>query len=290
MDDPTKISVIIPTYNREVTLERAIKSVLAQTHRNFELIVIDDGSTDNTSLIIDSYSGKIRYFSKLHAGVSSARNFGLEKSEGTWVAFLDSDDYWLPGKLERQLEYIINHPGTMIVQTEEQWIRNGVPVNPMKKHKKYSGWIFRYCLPLCIVSPSAVLIHQKVFNDVGVFDESFPVCEDYDLWLRIAIRYQIGLIPEKLIVKTGGHADQLSRKYWGMDRFRVRALEKVLGEDLTIGQRKLVLEEIVKKLAILSKGREKHNGLPNIYQNKLNDYQKRLYEFIKAYQSQTQAV
>ena len=290
MDDPTKISVIIPTYNREVTLERAIKSVLAQTHRNFELIVIDDGSTDNTSLIIDRYSGKIRYFSKLHAGVSSARNFGLEKSEGTWVAFLDSDDYWLPKKLERQLEYIINHPGTMIVQTEEQWIRNGVPVNPMKKHKKYSGWIFRYCLPLCIVSPSAVLIHQKVFNDVGVFDESFPVCEDYDLWLRIAIKYQIGLIPEKLIVKTGGHADQLSRKYWGIDRFRVRALEKVLGEDLTIGQRKLVLEEIVKKLAILSKGREKHNELPNIYENKLNDYQKRLYEFIETYQSQTQAV
>ncbi len=290
MDDPTKISVIIPTYNREVTLERAIKSVLAQTHRNFELIVIDDGSTDNTSLIIDRYSGKIRYFSKLHAGVSSARNFGLEKSEGTWVAFLDSDDYWLSKKLERQLEYLTNHPGMMIVQTEEQWIRNGVPVNPMKKHKKYSGWIFRYCLPLCIVSPSAVLIHQKVFNDVGVFDESFPVCEDYDLWLRIAIRYQIGLIPEKLIIKTGGHTDQLSREYWGMDRFRVRALEKVLGKDLTIGQRKLVLEEIVKKLTILSKGREKHNGLPNIYENKLNDYQKRLYEFIETYQSQTQAV
>jgi len=290
MDDPTKISVIIPTYNREATLERAIKSVLAQTHRNFELIVIDDGSTDNTSLIIDKHSRKIRYFSKLHAGVSSSRNLGLEKSEGTWVAFLDSDDYWLPKKLERQLEYLTNLPGTMIVQTEEQWIRNGVPVNPMKKHKKHSGWIFRYCLPLCIVSPSAVLIHQKVFNDVGVFDESFPVCEDYDLWLRIAIKYQIGLIPEKLIVKTGGHADQLSRKYWGMDRFRVRALEKVLGEDLTIGQRKLVLEEIVKKLTILSKGRAKHNGLPNIYENKLNDYQKRLYEFIETYQSQTQSV
>lgn len=290
MDDPTKISVILPTYNREVTLERAIKSVLAQTHRNFELIVIDDGSTDNTNLIIDKYSGEIRYFSKLHAGVSSARNLGLEKSEGTWVAFLDSDDYWLPGKLERQMEYLTNRPGMMIVQTDEQWIRNGVPVNPMKKHKKHSGWIFRYCLPLCIVSPSAVLIHQKVFNDVGVFDESFPVCEDYDLWLRIAIKYQIGLIPEKLIVKIGGHADQLSRKYWGMDRFRVRALEKVLGEDLTIGQRKLVLEEIVKKLTILSKGREKHKGLPNIYENKLNDYQKRLYEFIETYQSQTQAV
>jgi len=290
MDDPTKISVIIPTYNREATLERAIKSVLAQTHRNFELIVIDDGSTDNTSQIIDKYSREIRYFSKLHAGVSSARNLGLEKSEGTWVAFLDSDDYWLPGKLEIQMEYIIKHPGIMIVQTDEQWIRNGVPVNPMKKHKKYSGWIFKYCLPLCIVSPSAVLVHQKVFNDVGVFDESFPVCEDYDLWLRITVKYQIGLIPEKLIVKTGGHADQLSKKYWGMDRFRVRALEKVLGEDLTIGQKKLVLGEIVKKLTILSRGREKHKGLPNIYENKLIDYQKRLYEFTENYQSQSQAV
>jgi glycosyltransferase involved in cell wall biosynthesis len=288
MDDPKKVSVIIPTYNRESTLSRAIDSVLKQTYRNFEVIVVDDGSTDNTSRVIEKYKDRIRYYSKLHSGVSAARNLGLEKSEGTWVSFLDSDDYWLPKKLESQMEYLRKNPDIMIVQTDEYWMRNDKIVNPMKKHKKYSGWIFEHCLPLCIVSPSAVLIHQKVFNDVGVFDESFPVCEDYDLWLRVSLKYKIALIPEKLVVKTGGHSDQLSRKYWGLDRYRVRALEKVLNDDLSPLQKRLVLEEIIKKLTILSEGRKKHAGLPNIYQNKLKAYQEDLYDFLESQFSQSE--
>ncbi|MFH1213506.1 MAG: glycosyltransferase [Candidatus Neomarinimicrobiota bacterium] len=281
MDDPGKISVIIPTYNREISLERAIDSVLEQTYRNFELIVIDDGSTDNTVSIIRKFRKRIRYYSRLHGGVSSARNLGLEKSEGTWVAFLDSDDYWLPRKLERQMQCLTENPRWLVLQTDEKWIRHGTVVNPMNKHRKYSGWIFRQCLPLCIVSPSAVIVHQKVFNDVGVFDESLPVCEDYDLWLRIALKYEIGLLPEKLIVKTGGHADQLSKKYWGMDRYRVLALEKILLAGLDQEQTGLVLDEIIKKLTILSQGRAKLLELPclndtvgqvNIYTDKLLKY------------------
>lgn len=281
MDDPGKISVIIPTYNREISLERAIDSVLEQTYRNFELIVIDDGSTDNTVSIIRKFRKRIRYYSRLHGGVSSARNLGLEKSEGTWVAFLDSDDYWLPRKLERQMQCLTENPRWLVLQTDEKWIRHGTVVNPMNKHRKYSGWIFRQCLPLCIVSPSAVIVHQKVFNDVGVFDEKLPVCEDYDLWLRIALKYEIGLLPEKLIVKTGGHADQLSKKYWGMDRYRVLALEKILLAGLDQEQTGLVLDEIIKKLTILSQGRAKLLELPclndtvgqvNIYTDKLLKY------------------
>jgi len=280
MDDPQKVSVIIPTYNREACLERAIVSVLSQTYRNFELIVIDDGSTDNTSRIIHKYKNKIRYFSQLHSGVSTARNLGLEKSEGTWVAFLDSDDYWLPRKLERQMQCLAENPQWLVMQTDEKWIRNGVVVNPTKKHQKYSGWIFVQCLPLCIVSPSAVIVHQKVFNDVGVFDESLPVCEDYDLWLRVSLKYEIGLLPEKLIIKTGGHSDQLSRKYWGIDRYRVLALEKILNAELDRQQTELVLDEIIKKLTILSKGRTKHPELPNIYAEKLSEYQKKKEDFL----------
>jgi len=279
MDDPHKISVIIPTYNRQATLERAIVSVLEQTYLNRELIVIDDGSTDDTQRIIDKYQNKIRYFSKLHGGVSAARNLGLEKSEGAWVAFLDSDDYWLPTKLERQMQFLQEHPEILVLQTEEKWIRRGVVVNPMLKHRKYGGWIFPYCLPLCIVSPSATIIHQRVINAVGVFDESLPVCEDYDLWLRVALKYQIGLLNEKLIVKTGGHSDQLSRKYWGMDRYRVRALEKILAEEMSDAYRQLVLNEIVRKLSILSQGRAKHPDLPNIYADKLQEYQRILDKF-----------
>lgn len=287
MDDPGRISVIIPTYNRSEVLERAIKSVLAQTYTNFELIVVDDGSTDNTNRILTKYGRKIRFFSKLHGGVSSARNFGLEKGEGTWVAFLDSDDYWLPRKLERQMQYLQEHPEILILQTDEKWIRQGQLVNPMKKHQKYSGWIFPQCLPLCIVSPSAVLIHQRIFNDIGVFDENLPVCEDYDLWLRIALKYPIYLLPEKLIVKTGGHEDQLSRQYWGLDRYRVQVLEKVLNYDLTDEQYEMVLKEIIRKLNILDQGRRKREELPNIFTGKLTEYRSKLHEFHQAGRTQS---
>jgi len=287
VDDPGRISVIIPTYNRSEVLERAIKSVLAQTYKNFELIVVDDGSTDNTSRILTKFGRKIRFFSKLHGGVSSARNFGLEKGEGTWVAFLDSDDYWLPRKLERQMQYIQEHPEILILQTDEKWIRKERFVNPMKKHQKYSGWIFPQCLPLCIVSPSAVLIHQKIFNDIGVFDENLPVCEDYDLWLRIALKYPIYLLAEKLIVKTGGHTDQLSRQYWGLDRYRVQVLEKVLNYDLTDEQYEIVLKEIIRKLTILDQGRRKREELPNIFTSKLTEYRSNLHEFHKAGRAQS---
>jgi len=279
MDDPGKISVIIPTYNRDTVLDRAIKSVLDQTYKNYELIVIDDGSTDDTSKILTKYHRKIRHYSTLHSGVSATRNYGLEKSEGSWVAFLDSDDYWLPEKLERQMQYLREHPEIFIAQTDETWIRNGKFVNPMKKHQKYSGWIFEHCLPLCIVSPSAVIVHQKVFNDVGVFDEGLPVCEDYDLWLRVAAKYQIALIPEKLIVKTGGHPDQLSRKYWGMDRYRITALEKLLVGELKDEQREMVLHEIIKKLKVLETGRRKRIDLPNIFVGKLSEYRSKLESF-----------
>lgn len=279
MDDPGRISVIIPTYNRGAVLERAIKSVLNQSYCNFEIIVVDDGSTDNTHRILEKYGRQIRYFSQLHGGVSSCRNFGLEKSEGTWVAFLDSDDYWLPEKLERQIQFVQQHPEFLIVQTDEKWIRHGKFVNPMKKHRKYGGWIFKQCLPLCIVSPSAVMVHQRVFNDVGVFDENLPVCEDYDLWLRVARKYPIGLIEEKLIVKTGGHSDQLSRQYWGMDRYRIMALENILNKELSAEQYELVLKEIIKKLTVLETGRRKRHDLPNIFAGKLSEYRSKLERF-----------
>lgn len=281
MDDPGRVSVIIPTYNRGEVLEQAIKSVLNQTYQNYEIIVVDDGSTDNTHRILEKYGHKIRYYSKLHGGVSSSRNFGLEKSEGSWVAFLDSDDYWLPAKLERQIEFVRQNPEFLIVQTDEKWIRRGKFVNPMQKHRKYGGWIFKQCLPLCIVSPSAVMVHQRVFNDVGVFDENLPVCEDYDLWLRIAYKYPIGLIEEKLIVKTGGHPDQLSRQYWGMDRYRITALEKILTKDISDEQYEMVLKEIIRKLTVLEAGRRKRHDLPNIFAGKLSEYRSKLEDFRK---------
>ena len=228
------VSVIIPTFNRGYCLEESVRSVLQQSFTDFELIVVDDGSTDNTLEVEAQFPAVKLLRLEENRGVSFARNRGMAVAEGDCIAFLDSDDLWEQNKLATQVKWI--ERDSQAVYTDEIWIRNGVRVNPMNKHRKYSGDIFRYCLPLCIVSPSSVLLRTELLNEVGGFDESMPVCEDYDLWLRIAKRYPFHFIEEKLIVKRGGHEDQLSRKYWGMDRWRVHALEKLLKESQLNGE------------------------------------------------------
>ena len=228
------ISVIIPTYNRETVLPRAITSVLAQKCAHFELIIVDDGSTDSTRNFIESRSPfpVPRVFHQENKGPAAARNLGIKHAQGEWIAFLDSDDEWKPGKLKAQLKFFEENPEYFICQTEEIWIRNGTRVNPMKKHQKFGGWIFEKCLPLCVVSPSAVMMRRKLFGEVGLFDESLPACEDYDLWLRIAAKYPIGLIEKPYIIKYGGHADQRSREFPAMDQFRIRSLAKILAQNI----------------------------------------------------------
>lgn len=223
------ISVIIPTFNRRIALEKAVRSVLNQKSPPFELIVADDGSTDGTAKWL------AREFPEVHLlrwdkqqGPSYARNRAAEAAHGNWLAFLDSDDEWTPDKLTLQAAFLIHNPRCRIVQTEETWIRNGVRVNPMNKHRKYGGAIFEKCLPLCIISPSAVVLEKALFEEMGGFDESLPACEDYDLWLRITARYPVGLIEKPCVIKYGGHADQRSREFPVMDRFRIQALEKIL--------------------------------------------------------------
>jgi len=254
-----EVSVIIPTYNRASFLKEAIESVLSQEYSNYELIIIDDGSTDNTKEIIKLFEGKLRYYYQPHRGVSSARNAGLKLAQGNFIAFLDSDDLWKKEKLKVQMEFMKKHPEIKVCYTEEIWIRKGVRVNPKKKHKKYSGWIFDKVVPICLLSLSSALFRKELFDEIGVFDENLPACEDYDLGLRIACKYPIHLIEEPLIIKRGGHPDQLSKKYWGMDRFRIIALEKILKEDLPGEWRELVIKEIIKKCTILANGCLKRN-------------------------------
>jgi glycosyltransferase involved in cell wall biosynthesis len=249
------ISVIIPTYNRSAFLKEAIESVLKQTYQPFELIVVDDGSTDDTAEVLSCYAGKISIFSIPHGGPSAARNHGIQAARGDYIAFLDSDDFWLPGKLAAQMRFFHSNPEARICQTEEIWVRNGVRVNPRQKHKKYSGWIFDKCLPLCVVSPSAVMLHRSVFTRVGIFDETFPACEDYDLWLRIAPLYANYLINTPFIIKRGGHGDQQSKNVPALDIYRIRALCKILSSDiLTSFQHALALAELKKKCRIYANG------------------------------------
>ncbi|RLB05643.1 MAG: glycosyltransferase family 2 protein, partial [Deltaproteobacteria bacterium] len=181
-----RVSVIIPTYNRRTLLLEAVESVLAQTYSDFELIVVDDGSTDGTEEAIKRYGSRLIYTYQPHQGVSAARNKGIEIARGELVAFLDSDDLWLPKKLQIQVTFMDQHPEVQLCYTDEIWIRRGVRVNPKKKHAKYSGWIYPHCLPLCIISPSSALVRRGLFAQVGHFDPQLPVCEDYDFWLRVA--------------------------------------------------------------------------------------------------------
>jgi glycosyltransferase involved in cell wall biosynthesis len=221
--------------------------------------VIDDGSTDGTKEIVESFAGNVGFCYQPHSGVSAARNHGLRLSSGKFVAFLDSDDLWMPHKIRAQMSYMEAYPNAMICYTEEVWERNGVFVNPRKRHKKYSGWIFDKVLPLCLLSLSSALFRREVFEIVGTFDENVPACEDYDLGIRLAHKFPIHLVDSPLIVKRGGHPDQLSRQYWGMDRFRVYALEKALEMDLTHEQECLVKSELVKKCLVLIQGFRKRN-------------------------------
>ena len=255
------ISVIIPTYNRGWIIKEAIDSVLAQDYVNFELIVVDDGSTDDTHDILNSYQSNFLVLRQNNKGVSSARNRGLAAASGHFIAFLDSDDTWLPQKLSRQVDFFQSNPDALICQTEEIWIRNSVRVNPKKRHKKPSGMIFEPSLSLCLVSPSAVMIKKNLFEEVGLFDETLPACEDYDLWLRVSCRHPVHLIDTPLIIKRGGHDDQLSASP-GLDKFRIKAIKKVIESGLlSAAQYQTAVETLKEKCDIYASGCRKRGRM-----------------------------
>lgn len=260
-----EVSVIIPTHNRRELVREAIASVGAQTHQDFELIVVDDGSDDGTREMVREFPA-VRYTFQKNRGVSAARNRGAALSRGRLLAFLDSDDFWQPQKLEIQAAFFTAHPAARICQTEELWLRNGVRVNPHQKHRKPSGDIFTRSLQLCLVSPSAVMMRRALFEQSGGFDETLPACEDYDLWLRIAAREPIYLIEEPLVVKRGGHADQLSHKFWGMDRFRVAALRKLLDSAILLPEQQRQAAAVLRtKCRILAQGAQRRGKDGEVY-------------------------
>ncbi|EMJ94531.1 glycosyltransferase family 2 protein [Leptospira alstonii] len=255
------ISVIIPTFNRENKVVKAISSVLRQTLPPQEIIVVDDGSTDFTVSKIRETFSEIRILSLEHKGVSHARNRGVERAVGDWIAFLDSDDEWLPEKLERQWKYCEKHPETEILQSQEIWIRNGKRVNPPVHLAKKNGWIFEQSLEFCSVTPSSVLLKKELYKSQGGMDEELPACEDYDLWLRITSQTPVALLDELLLVRYGGHEDQLSFRYPAMDRFRIYSILKLLTSNLlNEAQRRLAERNLFIKWRVLRQGRVKRNS------------------------------
>jgi glycosyltransferase involved in cell wall biosynthesis len=264
----TKISVILPTFNRAHTLERALDSVVAQTLAAQEIIVVDDGSHDGTKEKIEDwrkrspFAGNFVYLKTGNRGVSSARNSGAQSAQGDWLAFLDSDDEWLPHKLEKQMPLVRDYP---LVHGEEIWIRNGVRVNAMAKYQKSGGRIFKRCVDICCISPSSVVVNKDLFQKLGGFRADFPVCEDYELWLRIAARYSVGFVAEPVLKKYGGHEDQLSRLYKAMDFYRCRALVPFLENPLISDEERAhVTDTLIEKCEILIQGYMKRDNLADL--------------------------
>jgi len=250
------VSVIIPVHNRRAFLERAMDSVARQSFGDFECIVVDDASDrpcDDLPGFADRRFTCLRL--SCRSGVSRARNEGVKLSCAPWIAFLDSDDVWKADKLLRQIDWTQHNPCCKIVQCREIWIRNGVRVNPPKTHEKRQGDLFDESLRRCMITPSSVMLRRELFYEMGGFNEALPACEDYDLWLRICVRYPVGLVDEHLLVRYGGHDDQLSSSIAVLDRFRIRALLGLLycGE-LNMDQEALVRKQIIKRASICAKG------------------------------------
>lgn len=259
------VSVIIPTYNRAHCLARALDSVLAQSLAAHEIIVVDDGSTDNTAALLAESYPMVTLIQQNNQGVSAARNRAIEQASGEWIALLDSDDAWVADKLAQQVSALSRAPEYQICHTEEIWIRRGQRVNPMKKHQKRGGWIFEHCLALCCISPSSVMIARSVFEAYGVFNESLPACEDYDLWLRLCAVMPVLFIETPLTIKHGGHDDQLSTQYWGMDRFRIDAISRLLeNTPLTESDAAAARQQLANKIDIYIKGAQKRNKTDEI--------------------------
>ena len=258
------VSVIIPTFNRGRLLKKAIDSVLNQTHTDLELIIVDDGSDDETPAMIAWYQKrnqqKIIFVQQKNRGPAAARNQGLAAARHDFIAFLDSDDWLQPDKIGLQVAAMQKEPDYLISHTEEVWYRDGKLLNQKVKHRKESGFIFGRCLDLCAVSMSTVMIRRQLIEQEGLFDEQLPCCEDYDYWLRVSVKHPFLLINRPLTSKEGGRPDQVSFIHrTGIDKYRIRVIEKILASGmLSVAQYRMAWEELVKKCRIYGNGCIKH--------------------------------
>jgi len=271
-----EISVVIPVYNRWGLLCSALSSVIEQTYYPSEIIVVDDGSDTPVTPELKEKFPQVQFIRQPNGGVASARNNGIKKSTGSWIALLDSDDQWEKTKLEKQVALLTKHSGLLAVHTGEKWMRNGNEVIPPAYLDKSSKTLWERSLKNCLICPSSILLHRTLFDEIGWFDESLPVCEDYDFWLRLLLHTELGLVEERLVDKHGGHPDQLSTTTWGMDRYRVQSLEKILTSgSLPENKQDALISALSEKLSILAKGAAKRGKMEQAkqYREVLQKYQ-----------------
>jgi glycosyltransferase involved in cell wall biosynthesis/nucleoside phosphorylase len=259
------VSVVIPVFNREKSILDCVQSVVNQTLKPKDIIVVNDGSTDGTKEILDVFKGQIRVIDiEKNKGVSFARNLGVSVATTKWISFLDSDDLWEPNKLENQWQFWRRYPFYEIFQSDEIWIRNGTRVNACKHHAKQQGWVWKDNLRLCLISPSGVMLTKALLGAYNGFNESLPACEDYDLWIRITRNNVVGFDSVSSVIKYGGHSDQLSRKYDAIDRFRVKALFSAYNNEEDMNYKSELVDVLNSKLNILIQGSKKRNNYERV--------------------------
>lgn len=261
-----QVSVIVPSYNRRAMLVEALASVRTQREVRFELIIVDDGSDDGTwNDLLRGESARqvermpagceLQLIRTARRGPAAARNRGVAQAHAPLIAFLDSDDLWMPNKLARQLAHLRSAPELRIAQCQEQWLRDGRRVNPGARHRKRAGNFFAASLLTCLISPSAVIMNSDLFRSAGGFDEAMTACEDYDLWLRILMDHPVGLLDEELVIRRAGHPGQLSATTPALDRFRIHSLAKMLRRsDLPLSYRREIVGVLSAKCAIFARG------------------------------------
>ena len=253
--DHPLVSVIIPTHDRRALVMEAIDSVRAQSHEPIELIVVDDGSTDGTPERLRAEPG-IRLLRIDHTGRPGAvRNAGVAIATGEYIAFLDSDDLWMPDKLTLQMELLRASPGVPIVHSRELWLRDGRPVSQSGQRHRRAGWLFADAVRKCIIGPSTVVLHRDVLGAVGGFREDLEIAEDYELWLRVTVRFPVAYCDRPLVTKRAGHGDQLSERYGQIERFRIDALAPLVAADRwTEPERSIARRELARKCRIHAAG------------------------------------
>jgi len=201
--DPPLVSVVIPTYNRAASVVEAIDSTLAQTYPAMEIIVVDDGSTDDTREVVPRRYPQVRYFHQENGGVATARNFGIREARGEFVAFLDSDDLWLPGKTEKQVACFKQYPDVGLVYTDADFFDDTGPARVLRSRTSKAEFstgdmVVNLFTRFSLHTPT-VMMRKAVFETVGYFDEELRAVNDDNLWIRVAVRYPLRLIAEPLV-------------------------------------------------------------------------------------------
>ncbi len=257
------ISAIIPVYNRPEQIKEAIRSVINQTYRPLELIVGDDGSTDQTLMEVNTLQDAavkagvdLTILELTHTGMPGAvRNRCVQSARGEFIAFLDSDDLWLPAKLEKQYALHRDNPSLNISHTREEWNRSGKIISQSKLRHTRQGDMFADSLKKCIIGPSTVMIRRDYYLETGGFREDLEIAEDYEYWLRITAGETVAYLDEPMIVKRAGHQGQLSEKYGHIELFRLEGLKSLVDSDFLKGERKnQAASELANKCSVYSKG------------------------------------